>query len=40
MKIEELKKLEQQHKASNDAGLLKQTKEVKTNVNEILGDEV
>lgn len=40
MKMEELKKLEQQHKDSNDAGLLQQIKEVRTKVNEILGDEV
>ena len=39
-KIEELKKLEQQHKDSIDAGVLQQIKEVKTKVNEILGDEV
>jgi len=40
MKFEELKKTEQQLKDLNDAGLLKQIKEVRTKVNEILGDEV
>ncbi len=39
-KIKELKDLEQQHKNSNDPNLFQQIKEVKTKVNEILGDEV
>lgn len=39
-KIGELKILEQQHKNSNDPGLLHQIKEAKKTGNEILGNEV
>lgn len=39
-KIGKLKILEQQHKNSNDTGLLHQIKEAKKTLNEILGDEV